>query len=68
MDIIYDEENDVGYIHIQYPKIMGGLSTIPSKDDLFNFDYNGDGELIGIEFMSLEELIRIIQTNVELDM
>lgn len=68
MDITYDEEHDIGYIQIKYPSINGGLSTLTSKDDAFNFDYNSEGELIGIEFMSLNHLIRILEATVELEM
>jgi len=67
MDITYDEENDIGYIQLQYPKVNSGLHTIVSKDDLFHFDYNGNGDLVGIEFMSIEELIRIIKNNTDLE-
>ena len=65
MDITYNEETDSGYISIKYPK---GIRSIESKDGMFNFDFNSDGELIGIEFLSLAELIRLLEASIELEM
>jgi len=64
MDITYDETTDEGYIQLEYPK---GIKSIPSKDETFIFHYNSESDLIGIEFKSLQELVRILESNVELE-
>ena len=65
MDINYNEETDSGYIQVKYPK---GIRSIESKDGLFNFDYDTEGELVGIEFLSLKELVRILEASVDLEL
>ncbi|OAD18842.1 killer suppression protein HigA [Candidatus Thiomargarita nelsonii] len=52
-EIQYDQENELAYIALSDSKIE---KSIESEDELFVYDVDKDGELFGIEILSVERL------------
>jgi uncharacterized protein YuzE len=52
-DIQYDQENELAYIALSDRHIE---KSIESEDELFVYDVDKDGELVGIEILSVERL------------
>ncbi|MEK8017682.1 MAG: DUF2283 domain-containing protein, partial [Candidatus Parabeggiatoa sp.] len=58
-NIHYDETNDLAYIKFSDQKIV---NSIESEDELLVFDVGSQGELVGIEVMSITRLLH--QSNI----
>jgi uncharacterized protein YuzE len=58
-NIHYDKTNDLAYIKFSDQKIV---NSIESEDELLVFDVGSQGELIGIEVMSITRLLH--QSNI----
>ena len=65
LKISYDEMSDCGYIYLTEKKTPIEF-TVPDESDLFNFDFDGNDELVGIEFMSSQRLAKFIRKNVNI--
>ncbi|MEN8217124.1 MAG: DUF2283 domain-containing protein [Pseudomonadota bacterium] len=52
-EIQYDQENELAYIALSDRQIE---KSIESEDELFVYDVDKDGELVGIEILSVERL------------
>lgn len=64
--IVYDRESNQGYIYLTEKQSPVGIS-VPSSDNLFVLDFDENDQLIGIEFNSLEGLIKFIRSNISLN-
>lgn len=54
-NIYYDETNDLAYITFSTKEIV---NNIESGDELLVFDVDNNGELVGIEIMSVTRLLQ----------
>lgn len=63
--VVYDKESDQGYIYLTEKQVSVEIS-VPSSDNLFVLDFDENDQLIGIEFNSLERLIKFIRSNISL--